>query len=71
MSERLFGRLDGKPRVGAPSQRWQARLTDDQARELRQLRAAGYRYSDLAMRFGVSPSACFSVVERRTYKHVS
>jgi hypothetical protein len=68
---RLFGRLDGKPRIGAPSQRWQARLTDEQVSELRSLRAAGWRYNDLARRFGVSPSSCFQIVERVTYKHVT
>lgn len=68
--DRLFGRLGGKARIGAPSQRWQARLTDDEVRELRRLREAGYRYSDLAATFGISPSACYSVVNRQTYKHV-
>jgi len=68
---KLFGRLDGKARIGAPGQHWQARLTDEQVRELRQLREGGYRYRDLALRFAISPTACFSVVERRTYRHVT
>ena len=67
----LFGRQEGKERIGAPSQRWQARLTDEQVCELRQLRKAGYRYSDLALRFGISPSAVSAIVHRQTYKHVS
>ena len=66
----LFGRSQGKPRIGAPSQRWQARLTDDDVRELRKWRNAGKTYGELSRRFGISPAACYAVVTRQTYKHV-
>lgn len=35
------------------------------------MKRAGYRYNDLAAIFGISPAACFAVVEHVTYQHVT
>lgn len=67
----LFGRLPGKARIGAPSQRWQARLSDGEVRDLRLLSAKGMTYAQLAVLFGISPSSCYAIVQRVTYRHVS
>lgn len=45
-------------------------LTEQQVREIRQRKKAGERVAELAKEFGVRQGVVFSVVSRRTWKHV-
>jgi cold shock CspA family protein len=48
----------------------QARLTVEQVREIRRLRATGLRYRDIALRFGVSIGAVGAVVRGQHWNDV-
>jgi hypothetical protein len=51
---------------------WNARLTEDNVREIRRLYATGeFSYQELGLRFGVSKQMVSSIVHRRNWKHVT
>lgn len=51
---------------------WNARLTEDNVREIRRLYATGeFSYRELGLRFGVSKQMVSSIVHRRNWKHVT
>jgi DNA invertase Pin-like site-specific DNA recombinase len=48
-----------------------AKLTDDQAKEIRRLhKAGGVTYKELGKKFSVDPTTCWHVVTRVTYSHI-
>jgi hypothetical protein len=48
----------------------QARLTDDDVRQIRALAATGVRHTEIAPRFGITRSAVTLIVERKRWAHV-
>lgn len=52
------------------SQHWCARLTEDEVREMRQLRRVGVILADLAVLYDVGISAVHSIVTYKTWRHV-
>jgi len=58
-----------QPKRGEESH--QARLTEDQVREIRRLKAEeGWSFTKLGKHFGVSDVACSKIVRRKTWSHV-
>lgn len=47
-----------------------AKLSEDDVREIRRLRAAGEQYKPIAERFGVTKQAIFHVCKRQSWAHV-
>lgn len=45
-----------------------ARLTDSQAREIRELRANGWSHRDISALYGISQSAVHDIVKGKSYK---
>lgn len=47
------------------------RMTEDQVRELRELRSQGWKLSGLATRFGIRKCTVHAIVKKRIWKHVT
>jgi len=52
------------------SQNGNAKLTEDQVREIRQLRQAGWKYRQLAVRFGITPTTACQITHRTHWRHI-
>jgi len=59
-------RYDGAVGAGNP----RAKLTDEKVRKLRELRAGGLTYRQLAAEFGISDVSACAAVNRKTWAHV-
>lgn len=63
------GNIDDKVMKNRQS-RSNAKLTNDEVREIRRLRAHGVMQKGLAKRFGVSDGRISEIVNYKTYKHI-
>lgn len=57
--------------AGKGSAHRNAKLTEEKVREIRRRAAAGERVMDLAAEFKISAPAVSSIVNRRTWRHVT
>lgn len=48
----------------------QAKLTDDDVREIRRLRAAGVKLAAIGRRFGIGTSNVSDIANRKTWRHL-
>jgi len=69
---KAIAKLAAHPELRARGERQaQAKLTENQVREIRALYAAGtHSYSALKKQFGMGQSAIASIVRRQTWKHI-
>lgn len=49
---------------------WIAKVTEDDVRAIRRFRAAGRKLRDLAGQFGLSQSATWAIIQRKSWAHV-
>lgn len=63
---------EAKDRHNAPigSRHGRATLTDDQVREIRRLWSHGVPQTEIAKRLGTNPQRVYSIVHRRTWRHI-
>jgi hypothetical protein len=61
-------RRDGRDNRGTKA--YQAKLTEDKVRELKRLRAQGWKYKDLAAYAGVNRITVHDAITGRSWKHV-
>jgi len=59
-----------KDRHSRGSRNGQAKITEAQVAELRRLRGEGWKFKNLAARFGISPTTAINIYNRKLWKHV-
>lgn len=65
-----YRELGRKSSVPMGERQWQAKLTEDKVRKVRQMRAGGMTCKAIAEHFGVGSSTVWNVVKGNTWKHV-
>lgn len=60
-----------KDKVPRGEHRFAAKLTEDKVREMRRLKCAGEKYSEIAEKFDVSLSTAKSAIDGHTWRHVT